>query len=161
MLRIKFTKLYTERANHNSVDFLEYIVSKFPFKIKQISTDNDSVLTNRYTGESKTGYLKEPKIHPFTLRCMEKGIYHKLNPPANPKKNGKVERSHRTDEEEFWRLLPISLLLTYDLGKVAKLRKKYDNLYNNHRPHMGINGLTPLQKLRSFDMYKSVTYVYS
>ena len=35
--RIKLTRIYSERANHYSVDFLNYIVSKFPFKIKCIS----------------------------------------------------------------------------------------------------------------------------
>jgi len=159
--RIKFTKLYTERTNHNSLDFLNHIVIKFPFKIKQVTTDNDSVFTNKYTGETKTSLLKEPRIHPFTLRCNQLGIKHKLNPPGNPQKNGKVERSHRTDEEEFWRQLSFGCPSISDLSYIAKLRMSYDELYNNYRPHMGIGGITPLQKLKSYDMYKSVTYVYS
>jgi len=158
--RIKFTKLYKERTNHNSLDFLDYIVVKFPFKIAQITTDNDSVFTNTYTGEFKTSHLKEARTHPFTVRCAELGIYHKLNPPGNPQKNGKVERSHRTDEEEFWRLLSNSSS-SFDFVNIVKSRKSYDELYNNHRPHMGIGGKTPLQKLRSCGMYNSVTYVHS
>ena len=33
--------------------------------------------------------------------CKEKGIKHKLISIATPKQNGKVERSHRTDDKEF------------------------------------------------------------
>ena len=154
--RIKFTKLYTERANHNSVDFVEYIVRKFPFQIKQITTDNDSVFTNRYTGETKTHPLSPARLHTFTLKCRELGITHKLNPPGQPQKNGKVERSHRSDDEEFWNFQE-----SFDLHRLSEKRKHYDELFNNHRPHMGLGGLTPLQKLQSHFKFKSVTYVYS
>lgn len=154
--RIKFTQIYPERTNHYSVSFLDYIVTRFPFRIKKISTDNDSVFTNAYTGEPKTHPLKTPRLHPFSLRCKELKIKHKLNRPARPQQNGKVERSHRTDDEEFYRLHR-----SYDLEYLIKERKKYDELFNNHRPHMGLGGLTPLQKLRTYGKYRGVTYVYS
>ena len=154
--RIKLTRIYSERSNHYSVEFLDYITNKFPFRIKRISTDNDTVFTNRYTGDPRTHPLKMPRIHPFSLRCGELKIKHKLNRPACPQQNGKVERSHRTDDEEFYRLHK-----TYNnIDYLAKERKKYDELFNNHRPHMGLGGLTPLQKLQSYDRYKSITYVY-
>lgn len=49
----------------------------------------------------------------------------------------------------------------WDFDHLVKERKKYDEFFNNHRPHMGLQGLTPLQKLQSFPKFKSVTYVYS
>lgn len=153
--RIKFTRIYPERTNHYSVEFLDYITNKFPFKIRRLSTDNDSVFTNSYTGEPRTHPLKMPRIHPFSLKCKELKIKHKLNRPACPEQNGKVERSHRTDDEEFYRLHK-----SFDLEYLIKERKRYDELFNNHRPHMGLKGLTPLQKLQSYDKYKAVTYVY-
>lgn len=154
--RIKLTRIYAERSNHYSVEFLDYITNKFPFRIKRISTDNDSVFTNRYTGDPRTHPLEMPKIHPLSLRCKELGIKHKLNRPACPQQNGKVERSHRTDSEEFYRLHK-----TYNnLDYLIREREKYDELFNNHRPHMGLKGLTPLQKLQSYAKYKSITYVY-
>lgn len=154
--RIKFTRLYQERSTSNSLHFLDYILKRFPFKIKLIRTDNDSVFTNAYTGEPRTHPLKMPRLHPFTLACKGHGIIHKLNKPACPEQNGKVERSHRTDGEEFYRLQK-SLNLDY----LVKERKKYDAFFNNHRPHMGLQGLTPLQKLQLFPKFKTVTYVYS
>jgi len=154
--RIKLTRIYPERSNHYSVDFLDYITSRLPFKLKRISTDNDSVFTNAYTGDPQTHPLKMPRIHPFSLRCKELKIKHKLNRPACPQQNGKVERSHRTDSEEFYRLHK-----TYNnLAYLIRERKKYDELFNNHRPHMGLGGITPLQKLQSYAKYKDITYVY-
>jgi transposase InsO family protein len=155
--RLKFTRISPERANHYSVEFLNYITGRFPFKIKRISTDNDSVFTNCYTGDPRTHPLKMPRLHPFSLKCQELKIKHKLNRPACPQQNGKVERSHRTDEEEFYRIHKTYNTIEY----LAKERKKYDELFNNHRPHMGLKGLTPLQKLKSYDKYRGVTYVYS
>ena len=154
--RIKFTRLYRERSTYNSIRFLAYLIKRFPFSMKSIRTDNDSVFTNAYTGEPRTHPLKMPRTHPFTLACKEKGIDHILNRPSCPQQNGKVERSHRTDSEEFYRLQK-----SFDYVLIHREKKKYDEFFNNHRPHMGINGLTPLQKLRSFNEFKSVTYVYS
>lgn len=154
--RVKMTKLYRERSNGNSLDFLDYIQKRFPFGIKSIRTDNDSVFTNAYTGEPKTHPLKMPRDHPFTLACKKQGIIHKLNRPACPQQNGKVERSHRTDSEEFYRLQK-----SLNLDFLIKERKKYDEFFNNERPHMGLKGFTPLQKLQSFPDFKGVTHVYS
>lgn len=154
--RIKLTRLYQERSTSNSLVFLDYILKKFPFKIKSIRTDNDSVFTNAYTGEPRTHPLKMPRLHSFGLVCKRRGIVHKLNRPSCPEQNGKVERSHRTDGEEFYRLQR-----TKDLDYLVKERKRYDEFFNNHRPHMGLEGLTPLEKLQGFPKYKSVTYVYS
>lgn len=154
--RMKFTKLYKERSNSNSLNFLKYISERFPFPIKSIRTDNDSVFTSVYTGDPKTHPLKMPRTHPFTLACKALGILHKLNRPSCPQQNGKVERSHRTDSEEFYRLKK-----SLDFEVLIKERKKYDEFFNNHRPHMALKGLTPLQKLQTFPEYKSVTYVFS
>ena len=154
--RVKMTKLYRERSNGNSLDFLDYIQKRFPFGIKSIRTDNDSVFTNAYTGEPKTHPLKMPRDHPFTLACKKQGIIHKLNRPACPQQNGKVERSHRTDSEEFYRLQK-----SLNLDFLIKERKKYDEFFNNERPHMGLKGFTPLQKLQSFPDFKGVTHVHS
>jgi len=57
----------------------------------------------------------------------------------------------------------------WDFDHLVKERKKlvvseanlYDEFFNNHRPHMGLKGLTPLEKLQSFPKFNSVTYVYS
>lgn len=74
-----------------------------------------------------------------------------MNKPGCPEANGKVERSHRTDEEEYYR----ANLFKDEKERMAKLRK-YLYFYNNLRPNMAIGGLTPIQKLRTFKEYKDV-----
>src|SRR5262249_60955166 len=58
----------------------------FPVAIRRIQTDNGS--------EWGTD---------FTWHLHDLGIAHKHIPPGCPESNGKVERSHRTDESEFYR----------------------------------------------------------
>ena len=60
-----------------------------------------------------------------------------------PQLNGKVERSHRTDKQEFYQLL------TYkgDVDLQAKLAE-WENFYNYQRPHGAFQGKTPYEALR-------------
>ena len=60
-----------------------------------------------------------------------------------PQLNGKVERSHRTDKQEFYQLLTY----TGDVDLQAKLAE-WENFYNYHRPHGAFQGKTPYEALR-------------
>jgi len=71
---------------------------------------------------------------------MEYGIKFRPNKPASPHLNGKVERSQKTDLEEFW--------ATVDLAGVD-LEKKLDDwqvYYNEFRPHGSLRGRTPWER---------------
>jgi transposase InsO family protein len=75
--------------------------------------------------------------------------------------NGKVERSHLTDDEEFYN--------QRQFRKPAKRRKelsRFLHFYNNRRPNSALGWMTPLEKLWSFPEYqganlslRSVTHV--
>lgn len=101
--RYRIVSFYEEMSNSNSKDFLLHVINNMPFTIKSIQTDNDTTFTNWYTGAPKTAPDKKPKIHVFTRTCHQYDIEHILIKPATPQLNGKVERSHETDEEEFYR----------------------------------------------------------
>jgi transposase InsO family protein len=62
--------------------------------------------------------------------------------PRTPQLNGKVERSHRTDKDEFYQLL------TYrdDVGLEKKLAV-WERFYNIDRPHGAHGGKTPYEAL--------------
>lgn len=64
--------------------------------------------------------------------------------PRTPQLNGKVERSHRTDQQEFYQLL------TYkdDVDLIKKL-KAWEDFYNYHRPHGSHDGKTPYEVMKS------------
>ena len=64
--------------------------------------------------------------------------------PQTPQLNGKVERSHRTDQTEFYQLL----MYTDDIDLHAKL-KAWEDFYNYDRPHLSLDGKTPYEVMKS------------
>jgi transposase InsO family protein len=139
--RWRFLKLYSEQHALNAAKFLSDLVKVAPFKIQGVKTDNGSIFTNRYVGAYKS--IGKRKAHIFDVECLEHNIIHYLIQPGKPAQNGKVERSHRTDREEFWNRIHFS-----SLGDLAKKQKTYLDWYNNEREHLGINGLTPREKIQ-------------
>lgn len=155
--RLRFTKFYLEQSNYHAMDFLKSVVKFFPFEIQAIKTDNASIFTNRYTGYLKSTDPMNPRLHALDRLCLEYGMTHYLIDPGKPQQNGKVERSHRTDQEEFYDRNEFTSF--YDLKQKAK---KFLDYYNNQREHLGIGGLTPVEKLRTLAKFiniKSVQYV--
>jgi transposase InsO family protein len=63
--------------------------------------------------------------------------------PRSTQLNGKVERSHRSDQEEFYQLLDYK----GDKDLEEKL-EVWENFYNFHRPHGAFDGRTPYEILR-------------
>ncbi len=57
--------------------------------------------------------------------------------------NGKVERSHRTDQEEFYQLLTY----TDDVDLNEKL-EDWENFYNFNRPHGAFEEKKPFEALK-------------
>ncbi|MFN6548367.1 integrase core domain-containing protein [Mycolicibacterium nivoides] len=64
--------------------------------------------------------------------------------PATPRLNGKVERSHRIDAEEFYRLL--DGVVEDDTGLFNEKLKEWEDYYNYHQPHGGLGGQTPYKR---------------
>ena len=73
-------------------------------------------------------------------KLMEYGIKFRPNRPAAPHLNGKVERSQRTDKEEFY--------ATTDLSDFKKLEEElglWQHHYNWFRSHGSLKGKTPIE----------------
>ncbi len=66
--------------------------------------------------------------------------------PATPRLNGKVERSHRIDAEESYRLLEGVTIDDTDMFN-DRLRE-WEDYYNFERPHGGLDGQTPYERLK-------------
>ena len=79
----------------------------------------------------------------FHWHLGDLGIRHVYIKPRTPRLNGKVERSHKTDDIEFYQLL--SYRGDIDLNK--KLLR-WEKFYNFTRPHAGVKGKTPYEVLR-------------
>lgn len=86
--RVRALKMYRRHTQANAIDFVDHIIEKFPFRIREIRTDN--------------GHEFQAKFH---WHVEDKGIRHAYIKPSTPQLNGKVERSHRSDQQEFYQLL--------------------------------------------------------
>jgi len=124
--RIRALKIYERHNQKNACDFVDYVIDKFPFRIQMIRTDR--------------GHEFQAKFH---WHVEDKGIRHVYIKPRSPQLNGKVERSHRSDQEEFYQLL--NYVDDVDLNK--KLIE-WENFYNFSRPHGAFSGRTPYEILR-------------
>lgn len=139
--RWRFADIYPEKSSYSTKLFTKRLIKEAPFAIKCIQTDGGSEFTNQHISDPRCVF-KEPAIHVLDKICAEHNIRHRLIPVATPQINGKVERSHRIDEEEFYRAKQ------YKDANLLKLNfQTWIHNYNHKRPHGGINMQTPAHKL--------------
>ena len=138
--RLRVIHIYDEKNVTNSVRFLQEVTNRLPFPVIAVRTDNGSEFTSG-------PFCKE---HAFTKECVRQGIRHILNRPGYPQANGKVERSHRTDDEEFYRRYPVK-----DPREWQYRLPKWEHEYNYQRPHQALSNLTPYQ---AWLKYKKESY---
>lgn len=139
--RWRYLKIYENMGNGDTIDFFNTILDIAPFKIRAIKTDNGSCFTNRYTGYLKSSDPFNPRLHALDLECQKYNIIHYLIDPGKPAQNGKVERSHRTDQEMFYNRNKFKTVL----GLKKKIRQW--NIYYNNLEHCALDGLTPNEVL--------------
>jgi len=140
--RWRYLKIYDDYSNFNSIRFLEELVNVAPFRIRAIKTDNASNFTNRYTGYLKSSDPFNPGLHDFDLLCQKYNIIHYLIDPGKPQQNGKVERSHRTDQEMFYERNKFR-----DLKELNQKIRIWNREYNNLE-HCSLSGKTPNEMLK-------------
>ena len=140
--RWRYLKVYESFSNYDSIDFLEELIKVAPFDIRSIKTDNASNFTNRYVGYPKSTDPQNPRLHPFDISCQRHNIIHYLIDPGKPQQNGKVERSHRSDQESFYDKI------NYRTEEELKYQIKLYNMYYNDLEHCGLDGKTPNQALK-------------
>lgn len=139
--RWRYLEIYDDFGNGSTIDFLGKLIETAPFRIRAIKTDNGSNFTNRYTGYLKSIDPFNPNLHPLDLECQRLNIIHYLIDPGKPAQNGKVERSHRTDQEMFYDRHEFKTIV--DLKRAVM---RWNNNYNNLE-HCALNGLTPNEAL--------------
>ena len=86
--RPRVLKIYDRNSQQNAIRFIDDALSHLSFRAEVIQTDNGSEFGSQ-----------------FHWHLLDKGIGHVYIRPHRPRLNGKVEGSHRIDEEEFYRLL--------------------------------------------------------
>jgi transposase InsO family protein len=120
-MRMKVLKLYPQRSAANSLAFLDYVTEELPFPIQRIQTDRGT----------------EFFAYDFQQRLMDYAIKFRPIKPRSPHLNGKVERSQKTDWEEFYS--------TIDLAgpNLDEKLREWQDYYNHERPHGSLSNQTP------------------
>lgn len=128
--RLRVLRIYERLNQKTAIQFVDYVRSRLPFRLEQIQTDNGSEFQSA-----------------FHWHVQDLGIRHVYIKPATPRLNGKVERSHRIDAEEFYRQLAGVVI---DDAKVFNDKlQEWEDFYNYHRPHGSLGGQTPYERLRA------------
>jgi transposase InsO family protein len=127
--RLRVLKIFKNINQRTSIQFIDHALSWLPFRAHVIQTDNG----NKFGRQ-------------FHWHVLDKGIQQVYIKPRQSRLNGKVERSHKTDEEEFYRMLEGGSDRPYRAFN-EKLRE-WENFYNHNRPHGALGGQTPYERLR-------------
>lgn len=136
--RFRYLEAFEEHSTYSSAIFLRHVVEKFPYAIECIQTDNGLEFTNRLNANGS----KRPTLFEITLKNF--GIRHKLIRPFTPWHNGKVERSHRKDNEEFYASHRFYSFKDFQMQLAVRQR------YYNNFPMRPLNWQSPKQVLFAF-----------
>ena len=141
--RERFIYHYDAHTPANTVDFVYRCFLFFRYKPEEIQTDNGTEFT--------WNQEKMNKPHPLQQLCIKEHIYHHKIKPRTPRHNGKVERSHRCDNERFYNNLKFYSL--EDLRYQAKLYLKR----SNNIPMSVLNYKTPNEYRKYLEQNKKLT----
>lgn len=125
--RLRVLRLYPRQNQHASLHFLGEVQRTFPFGIRQLQCDNGAEFPLA-----------------FALAVRAAGIRHRYIRPRRPQQNGKVERSHRIDQEEFWARHGFATIDEAE-GPLGA----WEHTYNHKRFSLALAGLTPFEKLQA------------
>ena len=128
--RERFIYPYKEQSSYSTIDFIKRAITYFGYKPKIIQTDN---------GQEFTYTMKTDRTHPVDDLLNSLEITHKLIKPRTPRHNGKVERSHRNDQQRFY-----SYLKFYSYNDLILQMKAYLKRSNNI-PMQSLNWLSPIE----------------
>ena len=129
--RERFIYPYMEQSSYSTVDFLKRAIDYFGYHPQILQTDNGS----EFTHVKKTNLT-----HPLDIICGTIGIKHKRIRPRTPRHNGKVERSHRNDQERFYNHMSF-----YSYDDLMLQMRRYLNRSNNI-PMQVLGWKSPLEK---------------
>jgi len=122
--RIRALELSGDATAKGSSEAHQNSVSKLPFTIACENTDN---------GNENNKEMRE--------MLKEENVFHFYSNIGTPTDNPRVERSHLTDEVEFYQRGG----LKKDFKEQKEALQKWEEFYNWKRPHQALGYLTPME----------------
>lgn len=127
--RLRVLKVYDACTQRTAILFIDEVLRRLPFRVLVVQTDNGAEFQSQFH---------------WHLEALE--IRHVYIRPRTPRLNGKVERSHRVDDQEFYQLLDRDGI-TDDIHLFNEKLREWEDYYNYHRPHGALGGQTPYERL--------------
>ena len=135
--RFRYLEAFKEHNSYSSSEFIKHCVKRFPYAIECVQTDNGPEFTNRLTSHADKKTLFETTLEKL---CID----YKCIKPYTPRHNGKVERSHRKDNEYFYASHKF-----FSFDDFQKQLAVWNRFYNNF-PMRPLNWHSPKLVLSSF-----------
>ena len=127
--RIGFTDMYPDERKASAVQFLDNTVAYFHslgVRVRRLLTDNGSAFRSKA----------------FAKACRRLKIKHSFTRPYRPQTNGKAERFIQSALREWAYGIPYN-----HSSERTDMLDRWIHHYNWHRPHQGIGGLAPINRL--------------
>jgi transposase InsO family protein len=92
----------------------------------------------------------------FHWHLKDLDIHYAYIQPRTPHLNGKVERSHRVDDQEFYKLLNLYGIAD-DIHLINAWLREWEDYYDYHRPRGALYGHIPIRAASGKDHSRRVT----
>ncbi len=125
-----YAAILPDKTQQSARAFLEQVLEECPYTIEQVYSDNGKE------------YRGDPEQHAFMTLCKEHRIEQRFTKVKTPRTNGKAERAIKTIME-LWHHKTHFVSSAHRKNEL----RRFINFYNGVRPHKGIGGLTPEEKL--------------
>jgi putative transposase len=122
--RKRVVALASTLTSQQGARFLGKVIAGFPFPVQAIQSDGGP----EFLGE-------------FATAAAHLNLNHFFNRPNYPQGNGRIERSFRTDDDEFYHVYD----LPADRGGLEAALVAWNQRYETARPHQALGYLTPNQ----------------
>lgn len=129
LTKLRVLYVHPSESSRNGAAFLQQCLMMFPFQMRAVQTDNGSEF-----------------LGAFRKLCEKKELPQFFIHPSRAQENTYVERSHGTDEKEFYQRGNLCQSLT----TMRKRIKVWEKVYNEVRPHEALNMLTPKEYLQKW-----------
>lgn len=136
--RFRYVEGFKEYNTYSSAIFIRNMIAFFKrkgFTPECVQTDNGTEFTRRFSNDKPTLFEEE---------LAKNQIRHKRIRPYTPRHNGKVERSHRKDNEYFYAVKKF-----YSLEDFKSQLNAHNRKYNNF-PMRPLGWKAPAQVLKAF-----------
>lgn len=140
---LRIARMYARHSTLSALDFIQFILTSFPFPVHYIHTPFDNAFTSIALSRSRT--------HAFTQNLRRLGI--KQHIPTKKQSQSKLysERIKKFDSPEAF--------ISFGFNTPIDAERMINNYlmdYNNNQPRKEIGMMTPLEKLRTFEQFAEI-----